>query len=146
MPQHAQYPFPFPNCNFISLTTYARRAHDWRKKVNDQNDVDRAWAYVYGFDVPAMNADLRDGWSTLIRSMDGDDFKRAVALSRERPLAQLHMRPSLEAFRAYAANRPVKSNVRMFAGHNHGDVCDKETAAEWLRLCRDILSGNIGPA
>jgi hypothetical protein len=69
--------------------------------MNEQ-EARRAWQFVRGFDVPLLTSELLDQWAVLIRTMDVDQFQRAVRKSRWRPDNQLHMRPSIEAFRGYA--------------------------------------------
>ncbi len=68
----------------------------------DLQDQARAWKFVNGFDVPFLDDAKRHEWQLLITNLSVQQFKRAVTASRERPINQLHLRPSIEAFRSYA--------------------------------------------
>jgi hypothetical protein len=71
--------------------------------MNDENDVQRAWRYLRGFDVPVLTEDMRAEWESVIRTLTVLDFQRATQAARSsRPPKDLHLRPSPQAFLGYA--------------------------------------------
>ena len=113
--------------------------------MNDRTEIRRAWAFVEGFDVPTLTPDRREEWGILIGTLTADEFQRAADESRQRPMNQQHLRPSLEAFRGYAQAMKPNAFYREFVKPVYGDRTPENDglARETLASAREALAAGI---
>ena len=89
----------------------------------------RAWDFVDGFSVPPMGQGDRERWGRLIETMSEEQFIEGVSKSRTvRPPEQVHLRPSVEAFRAYAIQPTESKRPRNYPG------CAQCSPGGWVRM------------
>ena len=96
--------------------------------MNDSRDVQRAWRFIEGFHVPQLTAEERGMWTNIIERLTVDEFQRGCRKSRERPVEHVHLRPSPEAFRAYAKGQSPP-RIPVFPPKEDGPLTDADRAA-----------------
>lgn len=118
--------------------------------MNDPGNISQAWRFVNGFDVPALSAEMREAWGILIDQLSPSQFGAGERGSRTRRSDQLHLRPSIEAFKGYAgfglgatklatpANpEDPGSEIHALAKTKHGTFEPRELPA--IKAARDAL-------
>ena len=105
--------------------------------MNDPNDIRKAWSYIEAFRVSGqLTPAERTEWQVVVEMMSKDDFDRARAGARSRPMDRARFRPTPDEFWGFLeaqapAPKPQAEHGphSEWTGHDYGETTPGAAAA-----------------